>query len=245
MPGFDPFAFVGDVAKGVGDVAKGVGDIANNAAKIAAGAVDGAIKAMASEGNEGEQKSLEDHHEEPRPIPEPQYRDCEIDAFYVEKRYVAVRQITVGANGEPLEGYRHYLRLSRHGVERVQTADLFAKPMERIRVRNCTLFKNGEAAGEDALKKGAFFGSVATLFSFHPLAIGFFGCNNGSGQQGSLGIGYPRLRRKGMAFHGGVKRRGRRPSEVFGSLLYGLAAYLRLWLLAAVRCLNCKRAAIN
>lgn len=71
MPGFDPFAFVGDVAKGVGDVAKGVGDIANNAAKIAAGAVDGAIKAMASEGNEGEQKSLEDHHEEPRPIPEP------------------------------------------------------------------------------------------------------------------------------------------------------------------------------
>ena len=100
MPGFDPFAFVGDVAKGVGDVAKGVGDvakgvgdvakgvgdIANNAAKIAAGAVDGAIKAMASEGNEGEQKSLEDHHEEPRPIPEPQYRDCEIDAFYVEKR---------------------------------------------------------------------------------------------------------------------------------------------------------------
>lgn len=115
MPGFDPFAFVGDVAKGVGDVAKGVGDIANNAAKVAAGAVDGAIKAMASEGNEGEQKSLEDHHEEPRPIPEPQYRDCEIDAFYVEKRYVAVRQITVGANGEPLEGYRHYLRLSRHG----------------------------------------------------------------------------------------------------------------------------------
>ena len=49
MPGFDPFAFVGDVAKGVGDVAKGVGDIANNAAKIAAGAVDGAIKAMARE----------------------------------------------------------------------------------------------------------------------------------------------------------------------------------------------------
>lgn len=139
MPGFDPFAFVGDVAKGVGDVA-------NNAAKIAAGAVDGAIKAMASESNEGEQKSFEDHHDEPRPIPEPQYRDCEIDAFYVEKRYVAVRQITVGANGEPLEGYRHYLRLSRHGVERVQTADLFAKPMERIRVRNCTLFKNGEAA---------------------------------------------------------------------------------------------------
>ena len=146
MPGFDPFAFVGDVAKGVGDVVKGVGDVANNAAKIAAGAVDGAIKAMASEGNEGEQKSFEDHHDEPRPIPEPQYRDCEIDAFYVEKRYVAVRQITVGANGEPLEGYRHYLRLSRHGVERVQTADLFAKPMERIRVRNCTLFKNGEAA---------------------------------------------------------------------------------------------------
>lgn len=55
MSGFDPFAFVGDVAKGVGDVAKGVGDIANNAAKIAAGAVDGAIKAMAPEGNEGEQ----------------------------------------------------------------------------------------------------------------------------------------------------------------------------------------------
>ena len=101
MPGFDPFAFVGDIAKGVGDVAKGVGDIANNAAKIAAGAVDGAIKAMASEGNEGEQKSFEDHHDEPRPIPEPQYRDCEIDAFYVEKRYVAVRQITVGANGDP------------------------------------------------------------------------------------------------------------------------------------------------
>ena len=144
MSGFDPFAFVGDVAKGVGDVAKGVGDIANNAAKVAAGAVDGAIKAMAPEGNEGEQKSFEDHHEEPRPIPEPQYRDCEIDAFYVEKRYVAVRQITVGANGEPLEGYRHYLRLSRHGVERVQETDLFAKPMERIRVRNCTLFKNGE-----------------------------------------------------------------------------------------------------
>ena len=81
MPGFDPFAFVGDVAKGVGDVAKGVGDIANNAAKVAAGAVDGAIKAMAPEGNEGEQKSFEDHHDEPRPIPEPQYRDCEIDAF--------------------------------------------------------------------------------------------------------------------------------------------------------------------
>ena len=91
MPGFDPFAFVGDVAKGVRDVAKGVGDIANNAAKIAAGAVDGAIKAMAPEGNEGEQKSLEDHHDESRPIPEPQYRDCEIDAFYVEKCYVAVR----------------------------------------------------------------------------------------------------------------------------------------------------------
>ena len=74
MPGFDPFAFVGDVAKGVGDVTKGVGDIANNAAKVVAGAVDGAIKAMAPEGNEGEQKSFEDHHEEPRPIPEPQYR---------------------------------------------------------------------------------------------------------------------------------------------------------------------------
>lgn len=57
MPGFDPFAFVGDVAKGVGDVARGVGDVANNAAKIAAGAVDGAIKAMASEGNERESKS--------------------------------------------------------------------------------------------------------------------------------------------------------------------------------------------
>lgn len=138
---------------------------------------------MASEGNEGEQKSLEDHHEESRPIPEPQYRDCEIDAFYVEKRYVAVRQITVGANGEPLEGYWHYLRLSRHGVERVQTADLFAKPMERIRVRNCTLFKNGEAAGEDALKKGAFFGSVATLFSFHPLAIGFLAAMTARGNK--------------------------------------------------------------
>lgn len=87
MSGFDPFAFVGDVAKGVGNVAKGVGDVANNAAKIAAGAVDGAIKAMASEGNEGEQKSFEDHHVEPRPILEPQYRDCEIDAFYVEKRH--------------------------------------------------------------------------------------------------------------------------------------------------------------
>ena len=60
MSGFDPFAFVGDVA--------------NNAAKIAAGAVDGAIKAMAPEGNEGEQKTFEDHHDEPRPIPEPQYR---------------------------------------------------------------------------------------------------------------------------------------------------------------------------
>ena len=101
MPGFDPFAFVGDVAKGVGDVAKGVGDIANNAAKVAAGAVDGAIKAMAPEGNEGEQKSFEDHHEEPRPIPEPQYRDCEIDAFYVEKRYVAVRHNGWRQRGTP------------------------------------------------------------------------------------------------------------------------------------------------
>lgn len=50
MPGFDPFAFVGDVAKGVGDVAKGVGDVASNAAKIAAGAVDGAIKSDGSRG---------------------------------------------------------------------------------------------------------------------------------------------------------------------------------------------------
>lgn len=74
-------------------------------------------------------------------------------------------------------------RLSRHGVERVQTADLFAKPMERIRVRNCTLFKNGEAAGEDALKKGAFFGSVATLFSFHPLAIGFLAAMTARGNK--------------------------------------------------------------
>ena len=55
-------------------------------------------------------------------------------------------------------------RLSRHGVERVQTADLFAKPMERIRVRNCTLFKNGEAAGEDALKKGAFSALLQRCF---------------------------------------------------------------------------------
>lgn len=69
MPGFDPFAFVGDVAKGVGDVAKGVGDIANNAAKVAAGAVDGAIKAMASEGNEGEQKSLKITMKSPAPFP--------------------------------------------------------------------------------------------------------------------------------------------------------------------------------
>lgn len=173
MSGFDPFAFVGDVAKGVGD-------IANNAARVAAGAVDGAIKAMAPE---GEQKSFENHHDEPRPIPEPQYRDCEIDAFYVEKRHVAVRQITVGANGEPQEGYRHYLRLSRHGVERVQETDLFAKPMERIRVRNCTFFKNGEEAGEDALRKGAFFGSVATLFSFHPLAIGFLAAMTARGNK--------------------------------------------------------------
>lgn len=83
---------------------KALAMLPNNAAKIAAGAVDGAIKAMASEGNEGEQKSFEDHHVEPRPILEPQYRDCEIDAFYVEKRHVAVRQITVGANGEPAGG---------------------------------------------------------------------------------------------------------------------------------------------
>ncbi|MEF2828343.1 MAG: hypothetical protein U0O44_04330 [Eggerthellaceae bacterium] len=73
--------------------------------------------------------------------------------------------------------------MSRHGVECVQTADLFAKPMERIRVRNCTLFKNGEAAGEDALKKGAFFGSVAALFSFHPLAIGFLAAMTARGNK--------------------------------------------------------------
>lgn len=69
MPGFDPFAFVGDVAKGVGDVAKGVGDIANNAAKVAAGAVDGAIKAMAPEGNEGEQNPLKIIMTSPAPFP--------------------------------------------------------------------------------------------------------------------------------------------------------------------------------
>lgn len=55
--------------------------------------------------------------------------------------------------------------------------------MERIRVRNCTLFKNGEAAGEDALKKGAFFGSVAALFSFHPLAIGFLAAMTARGNK--------------------------------------------------------------
>lgn len=69
MSGFDPFAFVGDVVKGVGDVAKGVGDVANNAAKIAAGAVDGAIKAMAPEGNEGEQKPLKIIMTSPAPFP--------------------------------------------------------------------------------------------------------------------------------------------------------------------------------
>lgn len=68
MPGFDPFAFVGDVAKGVGDVAKGVGDIANNAAKVAAGAVDGAIKAMAPEGNEGEQNPSKITTKSPAPF---------------------------------------------------------------------------------------------------------------------------------------------------------------------------------
>lgn len=156
-----------------------------------------------------------------------------------------MRQITVGANGEPLEGYRHYLRLSRHGVERVQTADLFAKPMERIRVRNCTLFKNGEAAGEDALKKGAFFGSVATLFSFHPLAIGFLAAMTARGNKDLWALDILDYDEKRVAFHGGVKRRGRRPSEVLGSLLYGLAVYLQLWLLTAVKCLHCKRAAIN
>ena len=72
-----------------------------------------------------------------------------------------------------MEGYEHYLRLSRHGVERIQSRDAFAKPLERIRVRNCTLFKNGEEAGEDALRKGAFFGSAASLFSFHPVTVGF------------------------------------------------------------------------
>lgn len=167
MSSFDPFSFANDIAKGVGDVA-------NNAAKIAAGAVDGALKAMVSEGDKGnEPKELEERCEEERPIPDPQYRDGEIDAFYVEKKYVSVKQVTVGANGEPTEGYEHYLRLSRHGVERVQSTDVFAKPLERIHVRNCTLFKNGEEAGEDALKKGAFFGSIASLLSFHPITIGF------------------------------------------------------------------------
>lgn len=33
MSGFDPFAFVGDVAKGVGNVAKGVGDVAEQCCK--------------------------------------------------------------------------------------------------------------------------------------------------------------------------------------------------------------------
>lgn len=112
-------------------------------------------------------------------------------------------------------------------------------------MRNCTLFKNGEAAGEDALKKGAFFGSVATLFSFHPLAIGFLAAITAQGNKDLWALDILDYDEKEWLFHGGVKRRGRRPSEVFGSLLYGLAAYLRLWLLAAVRCLNCKRAAIN
>ena len=125
MSGFDPFAFAGDIVKGVGDVA-------SNAAKIAAGAVDGALKVMASGDNkENEQKKLEEQHEEPHPISDPQYRDGEIDAFYVEKKYVSVRQVTVGVNGEPTEDYEHYLRLSRHGMERVQLTDVLSKPLER------------------------------------------------------------------------------------------------------------------
>lgn len=69
MPGFDPFAFVGDVAKGVGDVAKGVGDIANNAAKIAAGAVDGAIKAMAPRAMRESKNPLKIIMTSPAPFP--------------------------------------------------------------------------------------------------------------------------------------------------------------------------------
>lgn len=176
MSGFNPLAFANDIAKGVGDVA-------GNAARIAASAIDGAIKAAVPSDDEQNGKRIEEHCEEPHPIPDPQYRDGEIDAFWVDKKYVEVRQITVGSDGSPMEGYKHYLRLSRHGVERVQSTDMFAKPMERIRIRNCTLFKNGEEAGEDALKKGAFFGSVATLFAFHPLAVGFLAAMTARGKR--------------------------------------------------------------
>lgn len=74
MSGFNPLAFANDIAKGVGDVA-------GNAARIAASAIDGAIKVAVPSDDEQNGKRIEEHCEEPHPIPDPQYRDGEIDAF--------------------------------------------------------------------------------------------------------------------------------------------------------------------
>lgn len=111
-------------------------------------------------------------------------------------------------------------------------------------MRNCTLFKNGEAAGEDALKKGAFFGSVATLFSFHPLAIGFLAAITAQGNKDLWALDILDYDEKEWLFMVESREEGEDLLK-FLDRYYMAAAYLRLWLLAAVRCLNCKRAAIN
>lgn len=163
MAGFNPLGIVGGAIKGAGNFVGG-------AVNAAAGAIDGVVKAIVPQENN-------DSQQEEKKIPEPQFKDeLPDERIYLKPKYVSVRQVTLDINGELVEGYHHYLRLSKYGVERVEKMSKHAIPLERIRVRNCSLFKKGHTEAENPLAKGALWGAVAAVFQApNPLAAIFLG----------------------------------------------------------------------
>lgn len=135
MPPFDPLKFASDIANGIGS---GIGQAASDAFRITeqagAAVADGIGQAF-----EAVTKTTADAA---NCKPEPRYsatitKKC----VYIKPCKITVLKITEDNNGNPIESRPRTMRMSRDGIEIV---DSLGQTIESLSIANCSLFSKSE-----------------------------------------------------------------------------------------------------
>lgn len=135
MSPFDPLKFASDIANGIGS---GIGQVASDAFRIAeqagAAVADGIGQAF-----EAVTKTTADAA---NCKPEPRYsatitKKC----VYIKPCKITVLKITEDNNGNPIESRPRTMRMSRDGIEIV---DSLGQTIESLSIANCSLFSKSE-----------------------------------------------------------------------------------------------------
>lgn len=131
MPPFDPLKFASDIANGIGS---GIGQVASDAFRVAeqagAAVADGIGQAVEAVTTAANRK------------PEPRYgttitKKC----IRIKPRKITVLKITEDSNGNPIEGHPRTMKMSRDGIEIV---DSLGQTIESLSIANCSLFSKSK-----------------------------------------------------------------------------------------------------